>query len=170
MKESHENPPPIIGGGRLLYYAVLGKSIRYSGRKLMFYGKVGNLKELKKVPGVAIVDGVKCVGKENTGMGLMYCNEDWHVIAYAPYKTIEDAMYRAERMYPGVGKHWIKAKATKKQINEYVANNSCSFCGTLKSAGIKHLLRNDEGVAICNFCIDGLFRGIHAREKSNTPA
>ena len=172
MQKSPDNPPPIIGGGRLLYYAILGKSIRYSGRKLVFVGdaKTKKLKELKKVPCVAIVDGVTCLGKEEKELGLMYCNRDWHSIAYAPYPTVEEAMHRAERMYPGVEKLWIKAKATRKRINEYIANNSCSFCGNVKPALIKHIIKNHEGVAICNFCIDVLYHGIHARKKSNKSA
>jgi hypothetical protein len=120
MSPSINNPPPAIAYARLLYYAALGKSIRYSGCKLMFvgYDKNKKLKELKKVPCIAIGVG-KFMGEEEE-IQLIYCDKDWESIARVPYASIEDAMRRAERMYPGISALWIKSKVTKKQAKNYL--------------------------------------------------
>lgn len=110
------NPPPVIMNGRVLYYAVLGKSIRYSDCKLMFVGPPEKLKELKKVPRVAICADE--LGKSDHVL-LVYCSKEWEAIGSSSHDSVQAAMHRAERMYPGVSALWVEAKVTKQQEREY---------------------------------------------------
>jgi hypothetical protein len=170
MVPSIGKPPPAIDYSRLLYYAVLGKSIRYSGRKLMFVGRAGEeLKELKKVPGVAICEGEI---ENNKTVWLFYCDKHWNTVGSAPYDAVEAAMHRAERMYPGIGALWVKANITKKQSKDYLRelwkHSRCHFCNHVKPgpAGISHIIKTEEGLGICNCCIDTFYHSIHNKKGS----
>lgn len=134
MKNSIKRPPPAIIYRRLLYYAVLDKSIRYSGCKLMFVGRPrGKLRELKKVPCVAICERLF---EDEKAFWLFYCDRDWNDVGVADYDTLDAAMHRAERMYPGISTLWMKAQVTKKQVNNYLdglfKGRRCPSCNKKK--------------------------------------
>jgi dihydrofolate reductase len=93
-------PADIMPPARLLCYAIRDKSIRYSGCRVMFVGG----EELKEVPGVAIVESHEPdLGRK---FWLLYCDQHWKIIGFAPYESVEDAKRRAELMYPGILRFW----------------------------------------------------------------
>lgn len=170
MAQSIGKPPPAINFERLLYYAVLGKSIRYSGCKLMFVGpSAEKLKELKRVPCVAICEG-KFENKKT--FWLFYCDKDWNTVGSAHYESPVVAMRRADRMYPGISAAWVKANVTKKQAENYLKHlwkhSRCHFCNNVKPgpAKISQIIATQEGPGICNYCIDALYHSIHGRKRA----
>jgi ClpX C4-type zinc finger len=160
MKSSIGEPPPVITNrARVVIYAVLGKSIKYSGRKLIFVGG----KELKKVPCVAIgLDG-STKGKE--AFWLSYCDKDWNSIASFPYESAEIAMKRAERMYPGISDLWQTPKISKRKAENYIKKMNdelrCSFCGV--SHYERQSVASSGMVHICDVCIDGFYKIMHKK-------
>lgn len=170
MVPSIGKPPPAIHDSRLLHYAVLGKSIRYSGRKLMFVGRPpGPLKEIKKVPCVAICEGEL---ENKKTFWLFYCDKQWNPIGTAHYDSVEAAMHRAERMYPGISAVWVKANVTKRQVKDYLddlwEHSRCHVCNHVKPgpAEISLLVKTQEGLGICNHCIDMLYHSIHKKRRA----
>jgi len=156
MQKPMKEPPPAIDGMRVLYYAILPKTIRYSGCALMFVGG----KELKKVPGVAICE------RDDNEAWLYYCDVKWDAIGASPYASIEASKRRAERMYPGISAVWVKPKATIRQVKDYLKHHSCYLCNNVTPgfAGIKQLVKFENGIAICNNCIDTLYGLVHEQK------
>ena len=69
----NEKPPPLLGNGRLLEYAVVDESVTYSGHSWLFVGDpTSGLKELGPVPCLAITNDLK------TGeIALLHCDAEW---------------------------------------------------------------------------------------------
>ena len=87
---------------RVVQYAILTRQVGFSGHTNVFVGKVGHLKELGRVPALAI--GESLSSREKT---LFYCGRDWSILAWIEgYPTIRAAKRRAERTYPGVRNRW----------------------------------------------------------------
>ena len=143
-----EKPPPILGNGRLLEYAVVDESVRYSGRSLIFVG----FKELGPVPFLAITKDFK------TGeIALLYCDREWDVLATGGcYESLEQAKESAERTYHGISSRWIDAKVTEKEALEYRdavwADSRCSFCDTIPPDF--DMLMARDNARICSLCIE----------------
>src|SRR5260370_6131018 len=95
MDQQPSPPPPIImvNDRVLLHYAFLSDSVGFnSGHRLMFV----DVKEIGRVPRLAI-----CQDRDSPQFMLYYCDSDWRPIGIASYDSVDAAMGRAERIYPG---------------------------------------------------------------------
>jgi hypothetical protein len=147
-----EKPPPVLGNARVLEFAVLNKSVTYSGHSSLFVGNINEgLKELGPVPCLAIVEDLK------TGeIRLLHCDQDWDLLGTGGnYESTAQAKRSAERAYNGVSSCWIDAKVTPEEAlkfrEEIWAGQKCSFCDRIPPDFDKAIERNN--VRICNRCL-----------------
>jgi hypothetical protein len=145
-------PPPVLAATRVLEYAVLDDTVRYSGHSSLFVGG----KELGPVPRLAI-----CQEAETAKVALLHCDDEWQMLGVAEYASVADAKEKAERIYPGVSKRWIDRKVTEEEAAVYLdrefEEEKCSFCGRL-AFDIERMVVQG-GARICNICI----KEFHAR-------
>src|ERR1700719_3065093 len=104
MTNTARKPPLLLANARVLEYAVLDDSVRYSGRSFLFVDG----KELGPVPCLAI-----CRESNNSGGLLLHCDWDWSVLGVAGYPSSDEAKRRAEHIYPGVSTRWIKPEGAE---------------------------------------------------------
>ena len=147
-----QKPPPMLGNGRVLEYAIV-ESVTYSGNRSLFVGN-GNegLKELGPVPCLAISKNLK------TGeIALLHCDQEWDPLGTGGnYKSIQQAKASAERAYHGISSRWIDAKVTEEEALRYRedvwADDRCSFCGKIPPDFDMMIKGHEAG--ICNSCIE----------------
>lgn len=148
----NNGPPPVLGGCRVLEYAILDESVKYSGRSSLFVGGASaGWKEIGPVPCLAI-------GQElNTGaVMLLHCDRDWDVIARdGNHESFSAARERAERMYQGVSSKWIATNVSEADAetfqDEMWADERCSFCG--KTPPECDTMLASDRARICNTCV-----------------
>jgi hypothetical protein len=144
-RSAAENPPPVLDCVRVLHYAVLDTTIKFSGRSLLFVDgeKVG------AVPCLAI-----CEDKKTLGALLFHCTIDWRVLGCSAHKTVSEAKARAESVYNGVSSRWVNAnvslEAAEAYLNELFANERCSLCG--KRANEVDTLIQNGAALVCDRC------------------
>jgi hypothetical protein len=160
-----EKPPPVLGSGRVLEYAILNESVKYSGHSSMFVGNAKEgLKELGPVPCLAITQDLK------TGeIMLLHCDEDWDLLGLGGgYDSVEQAKAKAERAYQGVSSCWIDPKVTHEEALKYVdevwADERCSFCDKIPPDFNMMIKRKD--VRICDSCIEEFHKMLHEQRDS----
>jgi|SRR5688572_27551223 hypothetical protein len=98
-------PPPALDNAKVLEYAIVDSSVRYSGRLQLFYGG----KKVGPVPGLAI-----CRDPGVDGLLLFHCDEDWNVLGAQIWNnpdrpvvsSLRDVKERAETYYPGISAKW----------------------------------------------------------------
>ncbi len=156
IEHSHEHePPPVLASARVVEYAVLGHSVRYSGHSSLFVEG----KELGPVPRLAI-----CQPFGEAQFFLFHCDEDWEVLGGEPYESVTEAKGRAERIYPGVSACWIDRQITEAEAKDYVeqefGHERCRFCGRWP-LDVQQMVVHERGGPICNFCIDEFHAFIH---------
>lgn len=139
-------PPPVLDCARVLYHAQIDKSVGYRGRTLLFVDG----KELGPVPCMAICEHAK------VGILLFHCNRDWRVLGCSGHDTVPAAKKKAEWIYPGLGKHWIRSRVTKAQAREFL-NKSwgkllCGFCNRRPDQVDR--LFGRKGTYICGECVE----------------
>jgi ClpX C4-type zinc finger protein len=161
-----EKPPPMLGNGRVLEYAVVDDSVKYSGHSSLFVGDASNgLKELGPVPCLAITKDLK------TGeIALLHCDEEWDLLGTGGnYASVAQAKAGAERAYLGITARWIDANATEdealKYRDEVWAEEKCSFCGKIPP-DFDMLIKHDSA-RICDACIEKFHKMVeeHRAEK-----
>lgn len=158
MNDHPLEPPPVVASSRVLEYAVLDDSVRYSGSSSLFVDG----KELGPVPRLAI-----CQDEPGAGVLLMHCDDEWEMLGVAAYASVADAKKKAERIYPGVSKLWIDRKVTEEEAAIYLQREfedeleiaKCSFCG--RTAFDVERLVGQGDARICNICI----KEFHGRLK-----
>jgi hypothetical protein len=156
MTERSNEPPPVIACERVLEYAVLTSSVRYSGHSALFVGG----KELGPVPCLAT-----CQSRNETTFSLFHCDDDWNVLGVSSgYASTEEAKARAERIYAGASACWIDRQVTEADAADYLerefGHERCRFCGRLP-VNIEQLVVHERGGPICNICIEELHAFIH---------
>jgi hypothetical protein len=146
-------PLPVVDSCKLLAYAVLGKSARYSGHSYLFI----NGRELGPVPRLAIRQPL---GKAD--VLLLHCAADWSVLGASPYPSLEAAKHQAERIYPGAAAYWRDANVSEQQVADYLATlwkgRECTLCGKRPdqvAAMVEHGGRN-----FCDGCIANLYQAL----------
>ncbi len=154
-----KKPPPVMASARVLEYAVLDGSVGFSGKSRVF---VEN-RELGRVPRLAIGEAL-----EAGEVLLLYCDDEWRVLAAAGYPSPTHAKARAERTYPGVSRLWVDAGISREQALAYVEEESrdfkCSFCGR-RPDQVRNLLA--QGAArICNLCVAEFTRRLAAEREA----
>ena len=153
----NEKPPPLLGNGRLLEYAVVDESVTYSGHSWLFVGDpTSGLKELGPVPCLAITKDLK------TGeIALLHCDAEWDLLGTGGgYSSVEKAKASAERAYRDITSRWVDAKITEEEALKYrdqvCADDRCSFCGRIPpdcDFMIKH-----NNARICDSCIEESYK------------
>jgi hypothetical protein len=142
-------PPPIICIARRLYYAILDESVGYSGRTSVFrYGV-----ELGRVPCLAI-----CKDGQMPDFFLFYCDREWDVLACAGHPSVDDAMVRVERTFPGSLARWIDAQVSEEEgerlLDELWADERCSVCGKRMDL-VDEMAEQPDVRWICDRCLTG---------------
>jgi ClpX C4-type zinc finger len=151
-------PPPLLASARVLEYAVVDESVGYSGKSWVFVGD----RELGRVPRLAV-----CEAFETGESLLLYCSEDWEVLAAAKYDSPSRAKARAERTYPGVARCWVNAGVSREEalaLSEQESRAlSCSFCGR-KPEQVRNLIVQGDS-RICNICVAQFTRTLAAERE-----
>ena len=151
-------PPPVLASARVLQYAILDGSVGFSGKSRVFIES----RELGRVPRLVIAEGL-----ETGDVVLLYCDDDWSVLAAAGMRSPAHARGRAERTYPGVSRLWVDAGVSKAQALAYAEEESrdfkCSFCGR-RPDQVRNLLAQGEA-RICNLCVAEFTRRLAAERE-----
>jgi len=146
MTQIVPKPPALLDGARVLEYAVLDNSVRYSGHSSLFIDG----KEVGPVPCLAI-------GQEahEADVLLLHCSDDWEVVGVAVYPSVAEAKNAAERIYPGTARRWVATQNTEEKVKSFDkqiwASKQCSFCGRV-AREVKQLITKNN-LSVCNFCI-----------------
>ena len=94
---SMNKPPAVLDGARVLKYAIVDSSIRYTGKITVHVdGKL-----VGPAAGLAI-----CKYDNEDSVCIFYCNENWEVFAAGGYPTVEKTVERMEVAYSGSSKKW----------------------------------------------------------------
>jgi hypothetical protein len=155
MTEHSNEPPPVLAFARVLEYAVLTSSVRYSGHSSLLVGG----KELGPVPRLAI-----CQPVSEATFILFHCDDDWDVLGCSGHASIAEAKARAERIYAGVSACWIDRQVTEADAADYLeqecGHERCRFCGKLP-VDVEQLVVHERGGPICDSCIEELHAFLH---------
>jgi hypothetical protein len=106
-------------------------------------------------------------GLEGAGVVLIYCDDEWRVVAATRMRSPSHAKTRAERTYPGVSRLWVDAGVSKADAVAYAEEESrdfkCSFCGR-RPDQVRNLLAQGDA-RICNFCVAEFTRSLAAERE-----
>jgi hypothetical protein len=141
-------PPPVLCNAKVLEYISIDPSIDYAGSNSMYVdGEV-----LGRVPALAI-----CQNYKAREVLLFHCDENWNVIGGAEYPSVEAAKARAEKRYPGSGRHWMFV-AIPDRFEDWPVKLAplCSFCGK-SHLEIDTMFQGNQA-HICNECVGALQR------------
>jgi hypothetical protein len=154
-------PPPVLDSARVLLYAILDDSVRWTGRQTLIVGG----KKLGPVPRLALCQNVWGEFKD---IHIFHCNDQWEVLGAGGGRTLDDAKASAEIAYAGVVAKWIAMNVSEEEGRAWTMEHStgmkCSFCDRIP-AEIERLITGKSG-AICNYCIAEL----HAKMQDNHAA
>lgn len=150
-RKHHPRPPFVIDGSRVLYYSLLGPTVSYSGKGLIFVGG----RDIGPVPRLILSESLR--KKEFL---VLHCDKNWNAIAHdGRYPSLKDAKHRAERMYPGVTNTWKKWSITKRKAlaieRKQWSGYECSFCNRIP-VDFNQSCHGKKAV-ICNICVDDLY-------------
>jgi hypothetical protein len=142
------SPPPVLDMARLIAYAPISDSVKWTGRQCLFVD--GEL--LGPVPNLAIC---KNLSGPLTDYLLFHCDSDWGVLGVSGAPDLEQVRAIAERAYTGISEYWIEAETSEEDAEKYVrekfSDSICSFCDRLP-AEVDQLIAGN-GVQICSTCI-----------------
>jgi hypothetical protein len=112
MSESSEKlipPPPVLDSARVLFYATVNDSVKFTGRTLSFV----NGQEVGQVPCLAICE------QETTKEALLFhCDSEWNTLGCSVHASTDEAKARAERIYAGLSTRWIDANVSKEAAED----------------------------------------------------
>lgn len=157
-------PPPVLDSARVLFYATVNDSVKFTGRTLLFVDG----KELGPVPRLAICE------QETTKEALLFhCDNEWNTLGCSAHASANEAKARAERIYAGLTTRWIDAnvsqnaagayraeicKSYEGHVEELRSSARCSFCGH-KVEEVKDMYVNEaEDAFICDVCVENFHR------------
>src|SRR5690349_8890919 len=106
-----QTPPPVLDCARLIEYAILDKTVEFSGHSALFVN--GN--EVGPVPCLAICEDLK-----SSSILLFHCGTDWNVLGCAAHTSIVDAESRAESIYRGVRSQWRRTNTSREAAVAYL--------------------------------------------------
>jgi hypothetical protein len=150
-------PLPTLAGALVLEYAILDGRVTYSGHSNLFVD--GN--EIGPVARIAIGQKVN-----ETQVLLFHCDTDWVVLGVAEYPSLEEAKIRAERVYSGLSKCWVRAVDVEFEATENDADpvdQHCVFCG--KGPAQVNSLVEKNGKFICDQCASEVWGVLHGEVK-----
>ena len=144
-------PPLVIQGARVLRYALVPRSVKFSGRTNLY------------VDGVEVAAASRLVISESLReheIWLNYCEKDWEPIGTKTFKTITAARANAEKNYPGIHRCWKSYSTSRAAAAAYErkqwAGFECSFCGAIPPDF--NTLFDSSGARICDACVKNLYQ------------
>lgn len=145
-------PPLVIDGSRVLYYSVKGPFVTYVGQGLIFVGG----RDLGPVPRLIIAEHLR-----EKGFQLLHCDKNWNALAHdGGHHSVAEAKHRAERMYPGISRTWVKCSVSKRKAlaieRKMWRGQECSFCDRIPPEFDRWIHGKKAG--ICNICVDEIYR------------
>lgn len=148
-------PPPAIASDRLLFYAILDKSVGYtSGHGLQYVDG----EDIGKVPFLAI-----CQSRVPSEVLLNFCEKGWNSVAVSVHDSPENAKRRAERIYPGSSSCWMEARVSDAEVERYLdkmyKDFRCSFCGK-RGDLVGQMFAGNSDAQICNECVEEFHAGL----------
>jgi ClpX C4-type zinc finger len=141
-------PPPAIGSGRVIAYAVVDRDVRFTGKQRLFVdGKL-----LGRVPRIAICRDLQ---KDLKDYLILFCDRKWQVLGIAGAKSLSLAKKQVERYYLGISGKWMtvntSVKAAKRWLIEKYPKDVCSFCGQIPYT-VEAMFLSPSAV-ICSSCV-----------------
>jgi hypothetical protein len=157
--KSTAKPPPILDCARVLQYAVVDRSMGFSGRTALFVGGI----ELGRVPRLAIAEEVS-----SGGVLVFHCKQSWRVLGCSTHALMADAKKRAEGIYPGLSSHWVKSGVTKKEAKRFLhrlfGSQRCNGCGK-RPDQVRRLISKRK-LLVCDCCVRELHKMLGKNEKN----
>jgi len=148
-------PPPVLDGARVLRYAVTKPPVRFSGRThLLIDGR-----ELGRMSKLVVVESLY-----GDGIWLQHCDDEWNVVGTSSgFRTVAEALRRAERMYPGIRSAWVNAHVTRAEAKAHEKKvwrgHQCNFCGKLPPQ-VKTVITG-RGATICDECVREFYEDLN---------
>ncbi len=103
-----------------------------------------------RVPRLAI-----CADNKSPDVLLFHCDNKWRVLGCAGYGSVFEAKTKGKRIYPGLEKHWVRAKISERMFQAYLdelfGEHRCSFCNK-RADQVDHLFQKRR-VRICDCCV-----------------
>ncbi len=147
-------PPPVLDGCHVISYALLDRTVGFTGHTSLYVGRPGSLKEVKQVPCLAIVKPLR--PQLSAEVLLMFCKRGWYVIGVSVHGSPKEAKRQAERYYPGVARKWKPSLYTRGQalahLRQLFRGEECSFCGRLP-IDVLSMIGHRGKARICDICI-----------------
>ena len=151
-------PPPVLDFARLIAWAVVDGSVRWTGKQKLFVGD----KLLGAVPRLAICQNVS---GPLTDVLLFHCNDDWEVLGVSGAKSQDEVRQIAERAYEGISTKWQEVNVSASEAESWIRENQpifvCAFCGKLPTEMTSFF--HSEKAAICADCVQDMYRQVHAQ-------
>lgn len=143
-----ESVPPLIDCARVLHYAIVDETVRYTPKGKIF----ANDEELGAVPRLAIVRNLV-----DDDILLFHCDEAWTCLGVSGKGGIEDVMADANARYDGLAGKWHVAPYSDmdfaRALLDECRDERCSFCGRFHFE-IDALMVEGDRAMICGDCID----------------
>lgn len=139
-------PPPVLNSVRVVEFAILDEDVEFTGDTSLFFDgqRVG------EVPRLAL-----CRPLQGEEVLLFHCDEMWTVLGMSGHASIQAAKDRAERIYVGLSRCWVKSGVTEEQaiafLEEIWKDIKCSFCGR-RPDQVQRMIESDSA-RICDICI-----------------
>ncbi len=142
-------PPPLISSSRVLFYAIVDSTVRFTPRNVLYVDGV----ELGAVPRLAV--GKNLIDED---VFLLHCDAGWNSLGTSGSGDIDNVMAEANRRYDGLATKWIKSPYGEldvaKSIVDLYVDQRCSFCGRYHiELGASSMIEG-KNAAICGECIE----------------
>jgi hypothetical protein len=148
-------PPPAIDSAQVIAYAVLDRTVRWTGRQVLLVDG----KPLGPVPRLAICRNLFGDLKDFL---IFHCDSRWNVLGIAGAPTLRDCMLRSERWYEGVSKRWVRTNTTKRLAERWLraecASHACSMCRKLPAEADGMFSKG--AVNFCFSCVREMHRSL----------
>lgn len=157
-----DDVPPLIDCTRVLHYAIVDASVRYTPNGRIFVGDV----ELGAVPRLAIVRNLV-----DEGIMLLHCDEEWASLGSSGSGTVEAVMAHANRRYEGLEQKWRAAPYSDAEFADAFADayrdQRCSFCGRYDFQIDAMFVEGDRAM-ICGECVERLHSALAGKAERPT--
>ena len=144
-------PPPAIVQRHVLEYALLPRSLPFTGTSIHLKHGDEPFTPLGRVPRLAL-------SRDAAGVWLEFCDARWRHVAGQTYPTVSAAKQGAERTYPGSRRLWLKTGYSAAEFRRHVertwAPYRCLFClKTPLEWGVDVSLVKVNRGRICSSCV-----------------
>ena len=161
MMNIQKSPPIAIGSDRVIAYANIDKSVKFTGKKRLFVD--GDL--LGEVPNIAIC---KSLDRELRDYLILYCDKKWNSLGVAGAPSFSAAIKEVERCYQGIAEKFVRTGNTEKLARKWIAKKYpeavCNFCGRMYFE-VDSLIEGRRAV-ICSTCITDLANSLNLMESA----